>query len=142
MKKSFILIFIFSIFNLIAASPITRTSKVTVNLVKPIILEVNDIDFGIYFIGQPAPKPKNVKIILKGAEPNRDIKVSIPPSLTLSSTTGNDHPELYLSLSKYSLRKTTGSILDPETTMTVTFKTLPKVPGEYIGTVTITADYN
>lgn len=142
MNKKIILIFIFLIFNLVISSPIAYTSKVTVNLVKPIIIEVNDINFGIYLIGQPAPKPKNIKIILKNIARNRSFHVSVPTSVKLSSSSGNDHPELDFSFLEEDFKKKSGSDIGLERNIIVSFMTLPKVPGEYIGTVTITADYN
>ena len=116
-------------------------SHVSVNLIKPITIKAENIDFGVYIIGSPKPQDKHTKIVVEDAELNKQINLSVNPSTIMSANGGHDTVELDISLSKTTLEKINPS-QKVEADMTVSLHTLPKVPGNYTGTIIINADYN
>lgn len=116
------------------------TSHISVNLIKPITILVNNIDLGIYVIGSPKPKEKHTKIIIEDSELNKQINLSVNPRLVLSANGGINTVNLNVLLSNKIMTKIDSR--DIEADMTISFQTLPTVPGNYTGTITINADYN
>lgn len=85
-----ILILLFNLFLTITILSKQYPSHISVNLIKPLKIITNDIDFGTYVIGAPRPKEKRAKIILKDAELNKSIDISVNPLLSMSANGGSD----------------------------------------------------
>jgi len=139
-----ILLFFLNLFFITTLLATSYTSKVKVNLIRPIKIAVKDIDLGTYIIGEPKPKERHTKIVLEDVKENKEVDISVTPNLIMSANSGHDTINLKVSLPA---NKSTQNIVktnqnNPETEMTISFETLPQVPGDYVGTITINADYN
>lgn len=133
------------IFNLIIISSLfakSYTSHVSVNLIRPLIIKVADADLGTYIIGGSRPEPKKIKMTLEDLELYKQVNLSVNPVLVMEANGGKDKIQLDVQLSKEHLMRKDSSPKDLDTNITVTFKTLPKIPGSYTGVIVASADYN
>lgn len=151
MKKIVLYLLCISIAGNMAFGAQSTTKNADVSLVGiglPTI-QIEDLDFGYYILGDPTPTYESGHISFRGGAAYGKVGLSVPRELILKNTSGTDTVAISMSLQNGTSsglnvvnQVTLNAYGDGSSKITATIMKLPSTVGDYSAIAVVTAKYN